>query len=627
MKIIKFLLITIAVFIMATLPSCGGGGGGNGGEGDATTVYGTVLDIFGNPISGAQVTITSDPVTVTTDSNGNFSAKVTVGDHSIKITMDSQVIYSGSFTCYEDTPYDFGNIHTSYDGTIVSPSLTTITLTPDAGTGNNELINLGIPFPKGVLSHSSNVRILDEQGAEVAAYVADTIKWHSDGSVRAVKVQFFADMSSGLKIYSFDTTQPRTINLQEQPYNNGTTPAKESFRIPRVLATLTPEWLTGSMIAGHQTILDSTNYDNYIKSQWQWAKDTSYTEYSNWLLDRVSTITKLYIRSGNPEYLKEAFNSYRFYMDKIKTSGTPGWPDCAGGWEYLDKSPCDSKYVYIEPVLLMLALTGDDTQHDVTKIDLMVRAWETGGWSYPLEPYSSADTPITERTLGLRLQAFADSYELTGNPDYLALMNTAVDYLYDHQTANPDGFLNDGCWRHSWALHEGVTYPGNVADDRRCSSWMTAMIIGSLYKAYEITNDSRILEMVQRFGDFMENYGWIPQSWWDHPDAQSWKHGCQDGGGTISGYSSSSVASVSALVATQNSEGWYSDMHNPELLLPVAWAWSLETDPLKKQALADRIILIENWFNPNCASESGTPRAFNWQNRYGSLSQWILANN
>jgi hypothetical protein len=501
-----------------------------------------------------------------------------------------------------------------------------IELTPDAGTGTSELVNLGIPFAQGVLTDPNYLRILDETSAEVPAYVARSLTWFGDGSVRAVKVQIVADMSSGARTFAFDITQPRTLNLSEQPYDNGTAPGKEGFPVPRVLATLEPEWMTRSSIAGPQTVAAATVYDSYVAEQWLWARDTIYTEYSHWLYDRVSTIAKLYVRTGDADALKEAFNSYRFYMDKIKTTGTPGYPDCAGGFAYQGKE-CDSKYVYIEPVVLMLGLTGDDTQHNANMIDLMVGAWETGGWSDPFQPYTDVCTGGTERQWGLALSAFADAYLLTGDSQYLTLVTTAVDYLYDHQTGNPDGHGNDGCWRHSWEVHEGTVAdcPGNVIDDRRCSPWMSAMVIGGLYTAWEITGDPRIEEMVLAFADFMESYGWIPSSWYNDPNANDWHDSCQGPGWTISGYSASSIASVSALVATQNSDGWYSDSHNPELLVSVAWAWTLETDAVKKQALADRVQQIEAYFTPACAAGSNPPRMFGWQNREGSLAYWLLS--
>jgi predicted GH43/DUF377 family glycosyl hydrolase len=88
------------VFSILFLISCGGGGGGGGtGSSDKTTISGTVLDASGAPISGAQVTISSTPVTVTTDKDGYFSAKVELGEHTIVIMMGDTTIYDGTATC------------------------------------------------------------------------------------------------------------------------------------------------------------------------------------------------------------------------------------------------------------------------------------------------------------------------------------------------------------------------------------------------------------------------------------------------------------------------------------------------------------------------------------------------
>ncbi len=54
-----------------------------------------------------------DPVNVTTDSGGNFSAEIKVGTHEIVIKKDSEEIYKSTFSCDKDTP--LGDINTSYD--------------------------------------------------------------------------------------------------------------------------------------------------------------------------------------------------------------------------------------------------------------------------------------------------------------------------------------------------------------------------------------------------------------------------------------------------------------------------------------------------------------------------------
>ena len=105
------LLLTMTIIAVALFVSCGSSGNGDTPK---TIVSGTVLDINGDPIEGAEVTISSDPVYDTTDSNGYFSVEVEAGDHEIKIMKDSVEIYSGKFTCKKDIPYSMDKIDTNF---------------------------------------------------------------------------------------------------------------------------------------------------------------------------------------------------------------------------------------------------------------------------------------------------------------------------------------------------------------------------------------------------------------------------------------------------------------------------------------------------------------------------------
>src|SRR3546814_16376138 len=119
-----------------------------------------------------------------------------------------------------------------------------ITLTPNAEVGDRELVSLGIPFAPGELTDAALVRIVDGNGVEVPAFVKPTLRWHwLDDSIRAVKVQFFADPRQG---YGFRTDQPRTESNGEEPYDRGTRPGKMDAPVPRVIATLDPKWLVHS---------------------------------------------------------------------------------------------------------------------------------------------------------------------------------------------------------------------------------------------------------------------------------------------------------------------------------------------------------------------------------------------
>ena len=117
MKILKS--VSIIVFITLFAIGCGSSGGGGDDTQPSstkkTTVSGTVLDDNGNPIEGAAVTIMSDPVTVTTDATGFFSATVEIGTHTLEIKMGSILIHSEQIICEENTPLQLSNITANYD--------------------------------------------------------------------------------------------------------------------------------------------------------------------------------------------------------------------------------------------------------------------------------------------------------------------------------------------------------------------------------------------------------------------------------------------------------------------------------------------------------------------------------
>ena len=78
------------------------------------------------------------------------------------------------------------------------------------------------------------------------------------------------------------------------------------------------------------------------------------------------------------------------------------------------------------------------------------------------------------------------------------------------------------------------------------------------------------------------------------------------------------------VVAIQDSEGYGSDAHNPELLMALAAARYFETDPQWRERLERRASQASGYLNSECAAVSHTARAFNWQNRNPEFT-WLLA--
>ncbi|WP_202840253.1 hypothetical protein [Luteimonas saliphila] len=493
----------------------------------------------------------------------------------------------------------------------------TITLTPNGDVGASEPVTLGIPFAQGALTDAGQVRILDARGDEVPAFVRPTLRWHwTDDSIRAVKVQFVADPEGA---YRFDTSGPRTHSIEELPYDRGTRAGKMDAPVPRLLATLDPAWLVHSGIAGPQLAHDpKRRYDRYVDRQWPWAKDAPYSGAHAFLFDRAAVLGLQYVRSGRPDVFAEFYNSATFYLSKIKRGGNGGgWPDCTGGWEFDDVNACDPKYSYVAPHLLLVALAGDDSRLGPETVAHMVVNQVKGGWSMPMGPYTGGGQAWTERQVGLALEHLVSAYELTGAADTRRHILDLIGWLHAHQQTPPGDDPATGAWTHSWQAHEGSDRDP-ATDVRGASPWMSANLVGGLWRAWLVTRDERIPVMLRDFGRYLEQHGFVPDAL-----AGNWRSACNPGG-TIGWYFSSGIAPQAPIVAIQDSEGWGSDAHNPELLMAVAAARHFETDPQWRDRLSRRADRLALYLNPDCAALSHTPRAFNWQNRNPEFA-WLLA--
>lgn len=497
-----------------------------------------------------------------------------------------------------------------------------IILHRNAGSATNVLVSVGIPFAPDVLLDTRQLRILDQNGEEIPAAVQSTLKWFArDGSIRAVRVQFRATLTDTPQTLYFATDKPRERDIPGWPYAKGLVAGEHDLMVPAAIGTLTAAWLSASLIAGpQQPAAPGEAYATYVANQFKWASKLPAKDSTAWLFDRPTTLYKAYVRTGRADYLQAAIASYRFYMKYIRRDGRPTSPQCAGGWTYNDK-PCDVKYVYVEPILLALALSGDDSQHDARLVDNMMSLWQDGGWNRPPGPYTKPSQYFTERLAGLGLVETVSGYELTGDPRYLKRINDRVGWLAAHQHKNPDGLGDDGSWRSSWNLHENDSWQP-ATDVRGSSPWMSENIIDGLWHAWLVTGDQRIPPMITGFGRYLERYGWISSDLLVSP--HDWRHSCTGPKGQIAWYWSSAHASTAALEKIQNSEGWYSDAHDVELAMPVAAAWYFETDPKQSAALKRRFGLLASSYTADCAAIDDTLRRFNWNNRGSGVAQWLM---
>jgi hypothetical protein len=546
-----------------------------------------------------------------------------------------------------------------------------IKLTPQKVISTSTLITTGVPFSKGDLNSINSFSLFDEKGKEVSIYIKPTLTWHfspsNTKSIRSVKIQFYVDeVNESNNDYTFTYNATSTLpRLTEQPIKKGfminSNPDKANVSHPIIMATLTPEYLASSDIIPSFNPMKDDNQKIYWDTQFEWAKKLPFgkegiddnTAISHWLFDRTTSLYKGCMRTGNIECYIEAFSSYQFWMNSLKRDGT--MQEGKGGsliaLSVSSNKQTDTKYVYIEQIKIHLALTGDDTLHDRNLV-LDMADLSRNNYSYQAKvdiPYVEESKSFTERAAGLILLAQVSAYEITGDHLILEDINKRVDVLYDHQMNNPDSHPADGTWRHSYARHEGDSYPGDGIDsDRIFSPWMTENIIDALWHTYKVTNDQRIPEMIRYAGEGVLKWGFLSGSGYKDKYNKTplsvinktYTHGCNTTHVSPM-YFGSSVAPIGEAELVQTTNGsysyytgskdsllyhhkWYTDSHSPEMVLNLSLALYFETDQDKSNALLAMIKRIEDgYLNKSCGDIKTTERLFNWNNRSNAWGTYL----
>ena len=247
----------------------------------------------------------------------------------------------------------------------------------------------------------------------------------------------------------------------------------------------------------------------------------------------------------------------------------------------------------------------------------MVTNQVKGGWSAPLGPYGGAGQAWTERNTGLALDHLVSAYEVTGSAAVKQHLDDLLGWLHAHQQTPPGDDPVTGAWTHSWQAHEGGDYDP-ATDVRGGSPWMSANLVGGLWRAWLVTGDERIPVMLRDFGRYLDSHGFAPDAL-----GGKWRSSC-NAGGIVSWYFSSAIAPLEQVVAIQENDGYGSDAHNPELLMALAAARHFETAPEWRARFERRADQASRYLNPDCAAISHTARAFNWQHRNPEFT-WLFA--
>jgi hypothetical protein len=527
----------------------------------------------------------------------------------------------------------------------VNASRLSLTLTPVKATTKNSSVTFGIPFAKSELLSAELIKIFDQNGIEIQRFVEPTIFWYDSpgnvASIRAVRVQVNVPALSSSTDYSFSygeasTKKPLVKANVKSSWEVSDDPKKANMMLPSIFVNLSSEYLGESQII--PPFATGVKDDNvFWNEQIKWASDFDYgtSTIANWLFDRPTALYKGCMRTEDTACYQEAFTSYQYWMTSIKRDGDLN--TCKGGSLLGGTTKaCDTKYTYIEPIKIHLALTGDDTQHDLDLILAMAHLSRDQHYYQAVvdDPYDMQNEAFTERAAGIALLAQINAYELTGDQSAFDSVNKRVDTLFKHQSTNPDGLPADGTWRHSWSKHEGASYPGDdVLDDKRFSPWMTENIIDSLWQVYQTNQDERIKDMITKGSRALIDWGFTTSPGYEEKHGENletfanktWHQGCNTTGDTVL-YSASSVASLEALLKTQSGDGWYSDVHSAEVIFMLSLGYYFETDIKYKEAIRKRLnSLKEGYLNKACGQVKSTKRLFNWNNRsnYWGTYLWV----
>ncbi|HLF92973.1 MAG TPA: hypothetical protein VJB14_05905, partial [Planctomycetota bacterium] len=325
------------------------------------------------------------------------------------------------------------------------PGVTSIavTLVPQGDDAGKAVVSFGVPFGPDVLSDDRLIRVTGGDGQEIPVHTRPLAHWWIDGkkgTLRSVLVQFAAPAATQVTL-SWD--RPRTSSRATL------TPIAETqsiqtadgfdFHRPKVLALLPPGWLCASRVAWQQVPAAENTaapwFDKHLVEQFPAStRNIATKSVEAHLYDRPATYAKIYVRHGEERHFLAALKSNDFYLQNLG----------ADGFFQLKKG--DHKYVYSEGSAIMYLLTGDERYKEG-----VLRALKS--WALWKRIEYKGQGFWTERHAGTGLAAYLHAYELTGDPEQLAMAKRFFEAVYALQVSPLDGKEPDGAWLHTGESH------------------------------------------------------------------------------------------------------------------------------------------------------------------------------
>jgi hypothetical protein len=338
------------------------------------------------------------------------------------------------------------------------------------------VVSSGIPLPPGTLRSDqlSEIRLF-VGGQEQRLYVEALEGTHADGSLRAVLVQFRAELVAG-------ASRPGQLLFGQQRATQDIAKPSTSRAAPAAIVLPTdPDYLTRTLLVGPTITVSAarqlsaaaqkyeSDFATYADQHWMRAGANWEEDY----YDRALIYYAWWIRSGNLEYWKRATAqavSYRTdYLEKNDYNSSPHWAQLEG----LEKH-------YL--------LTGDEASRvalggvaDKLNEGYQPTLGNTDNWW---------DNRIQARLLQSYLLAWMLNASSTRSLNWAALLDDALTKILSTQQA-------DGSYRFVSFCGQSANYMAGLLNDVMIRYYV-------YYKA-----DTRIPDAIRRSADFMWNTQWV----------------------------------------------------------------------------------------------------------------------
>jgi len=374
-----------------------------------------------------------------------------------------------------------------------SGSSVTVTLVPQGDESAKAVVSFGVPFGPDVLSDDKKIRATDEGGKELAVYTEPLAHWCIDakkGSLRSVLVQFEAPASRKVTL-SWDRARTASRPNRTPTAETRTIKSDEGFdfHVPKVLALLPTEWLCATRVAWQQVPASENKaapwFDQHLNEQFPGSLPNIATKsVEAHLYDRPATYAKIYVRHGEEKHLLAALKANDFYLSKLGEDG------------FFQLKKGDHKYVYSEGSAIMYLLTGDERYREG-----VLRALKS--WALWKRIEYKGQGFWTERHAGTGLAAYLHAYELTGDPEQLAMAKRFFEAVYSLQVTPLDGKEPDGAWLHTSDSH-------GDGNGWTTSPWMSALLMDSIWKLWMLTGEPRCTASLAMYAKFANTYAVTP---------------------------------------------------------------------------------------------------------------------